>query len=52
VAVQGGTLSTARTTALTFTPENGQWKITGYDVSVTRQGAQVEGATTTTAVKK
>ena len=37
---------------VTFTPENGQWKITGYDVSVTRQGAQVEGDSTTTAVTK
>lgn len=49
---QGGTLSTACTMALTFTHENGQWKITGYDVSVTRQGAQVEGDSTTTAVTK
>jgi hypothetical protein len=52
VAVQGGTLNTTRSIALTFTPENGQWKITGYDISVTRQGAQVEGNPTTTAVKK
>jgi hypothetical protein len=47
--VEGGTLNTARTIALTFTPDNGQWKITGYDVSLTRQGAQVEGSTTATA---
>jgi hypothetical protein len=49
VGVEGGTLNTARTIALTFTPENGEWKITGYDVSLTRQGAQVEGSTTSTA---
>ena len=46
--VDGGTLNTARTIALTFTPDNG-WKITGYDVTLTRQGAQVEGSTTGTA---
>jgi hypothetical protein len=46
--VEGGTLNTARTIALTFTPDNG-WKITGYDVTLTRQGAQVEGSTTGTA---
>jgi hypothetical protein len=49
--VEGGTLTTARTIALTFTPENGAWKITGYDVALTRQGAQVEGSTTSTAKK-
>jgi len=48
VGVAGGTLNAARTIALTFTPENGEWKITGYDVSLTRQGAQVEGSTTST----
>jgi hypothetical protein len=48
--VEGGTLNTARTIALTFTPDNG-WKITGYDVTLTRQGAQVEGSTTGTAKK-
>src|SRR5437660_629571 len=48
--VEGGTLNTARTIALTFTPDNG-WKITGYDVTLTRQGAQVEGSTTGTANK-
>jgi hypothetical protein len=48
VGVDGGTMNTARTTALTFAADNG-WKITGYDVSVTRQGAQVEGPATTTA---
>ena len=48
--VEGGTLNTARTIALTFTPDNG-WKITGYDVTLTRQGAQVEGSTTETAKK-
>jgi hypothetical protein len=48
VGVDGGTLNTARTVALTFVPDNG-WKITGYDVSVTRQGAQVEGSTTSAA---
>jgi hypothetical protein len=51
VGVDGGTLNTARTIALTFTPENGEWKITGYDVSLTRQGAQVEGSTTSTVKK-
>jgi hypothetical protein len=49
--VKGGTLNTARTIALTFTPENGQWKITGYDVSLTRQGPQAEGSTTSTVKK-
>jgi len=49
VGVEGGTMNTERTIALTFAPENGPWKITGYDVSVTRQGAQVEGSTTATA---
>lgn len=42
VAVKGGPLQTVRTVALTFTPDGGQWKITGYDASVTRQGAQVD----------
>jgi hypothetical protein len=51
VGVQGGTMSTARSIALTFAPGNGSWKITGYDVSVTRQGAQVEGSTTATATQ-
>jgi hypothetical protein len=49
VGVQGGTLNTARTIAFTYAPDNGTWKITGYDVGVTRQGAQVEGSTTTAA---
>jgi len=48
--VEGGTLNTSRTIALTFTTDNG-WKITGYDVTLTRQGAQVEGSTTGTAKK-
>jgi hypothetical protein len=48
--VDGGTLNTARTIALTFTPDNG-WKVTGYDVTLTRQGAGVEGSTTGTAKK-
>jgi len=48
--VDGGTLNTSRTIALTFTPDSG-WKITGYDVTLTRQGAQVEGSTTGTAKK-
>jgi hypothetical protein len=48
--VEGGTLNTARAIALTFTPDDG-WKITGYDVTLTRQGAQVEGSTTGTAKK-
>jgi hypothetical protein len=45
VGVEGGMLNTGRTIALTLTPDNG-WKIIGYDVTVTRQGAQVEGSTT------
>jgi hypothetical protein len=49
VEVEGGTLNTARTIAMTFAPDGGPWKITGYDVSVTRQGAQVEGSTTSAA---
>jgi hypothetical protein len=40
VGVQGGTLKTTRTVALTMTPEAG-WKITGYDVGVIREGAGV-----------
>jgi hypothetical protein len=52
VAVAGGTLTTSRTTALTFAPDSGQWKITGYDVTVTRQGAPVEGSPATTAAKR
>jgi hypothetical protein len=40
VGVKGGTLKTARTIALTMTPESG-WKITGYDVGVIREGAGV-----------
>jgi hypothetical protein len=51
VGVEGGTITTARTIALTFAPDNASWKITGYDVSVTRQGAQVEGSTTSVAKK-
>lgn len=51
VGVKGGTMNTARSIALTFAPDNGPWKITGYDVSVTRQGAQVEGSTTATATQ-
>jgi hypothetical protein len=42
VGVEGGTLATTRVIAMTFAPENGQWKITSYDVTVSRQGAQVE----------
>jgi hypothetical protein len=42
VGVKGGTLKTARSISLTFTPENGQWKITGYDTSVIREGAEVD----------
>jgi len=52
VGVAGGTMSTARSISLTFAPDNGPWKITGYDVSVTRQGAQVEGSTATTTAKR
>jgi hypothetical protein len=51
VGVEGGTMNTARTITLTFAPDNGTWKITGYDVSVTRQGAQVEGSTTAAATQ-
>jgi hypothetical protein len=42
VGVKGGELQTARGIALTFSSEGGQWKITGYDLSVTRQGAEVD----------
>jgi len=42
VVVKGGALQTARTVALTFAPEGGVWKITGYDATVSRQGAQVD----------
>ena len=42
VVVKGGALQTVRTVALTFAPEGGVWKITGYDASVSRQGAQVD----------
>jgi hypothetical protein len=49
IGVEGGTLAITREIALTFTPENGQWKITGYDVSVNRQGAQVDVPTSAAA---
>jgi hypothetical protein len=42
VGVKGGTLKTTRSISLTFAPENGQWKITGYDTSVIREGAEVD----------
>jgi hypothetical protein len=42
VGVKGGTLKTGRSIALTLAPEGGAWKITGYDVSVIREGAEVE----------
>jgi hypothetical protein len=42
IGVTGGPLQIARSIALTLSSEGGQWKITGYDVSVTRQGAEVE----------
>jgi hypothetical protein len=42
VGVSSGTLKTVRITALTVVPEGGAWKITGYDVGVVREGAQVE----------
>lgn len=42
IGVTGGALQTARSLALTLSSEGGQWKITGYDVSVSRQGAEVE----------
>ena len=42
VGVKGGTLKAARNIAVTFAPENGQWKITGYDMSLTREGAEVD----------
>lgn len=48
VGVQGGTLKTTRSIALMLSPEGGQWKITGYDVGVIREGAQV-GVPTATA---
>ena len=51
VGVQGGTLTTSRSIALTFSPDNGQWKITGYDVTVARQGAGVEVPTSTAATQ-
>jgi hypothetical protein len=47
VGVSGGALQTARSIALTFSSEGGQWKITGYDVAVTRQGAEVDVPTAT-----
>jgi hypothetical protein len=49
VGVEGGTLATTRDIALTFAPESGVWKITGYDVSVNRQGAQVDLPTSAAA---
>jgi hypothetical protein len=42
VGVKGGVLTTQRAIALTLVPEGGQWKITGYDVYVNRQGAEVD----------
>lgn len=42
VGVKGGALQTARHIALTFSSEGGQWRITAYDVSVARQGAEVD----------
>jgi hypothetical protein len=47
VGVMGGALQTARSIALTLNPEGGVWKITAYDVSVNRQGAEVEVPTAT-----
>ncbi|HMF82562.1 MAG TPA: hypothetical protein VKI01_04755 [Acidimicrobiia bacterium] len=51
VGVEGGTMNTTRAISLTFAPDNGPWKITSYDVAVTRQGAQVEGSPTAAASK-
>jgi hypothetical protein len=42
VGVNGGLLKTARTLALTLGREGGPWRITGYDVSVNREGAEVD----------
>jgi hypothetical protein len=47
VGVKGGTLKTTRTVALTVVPEGGQWKITGYDVGVIREGAEADVPTAT-----
>ena len=49
VGVKGGILKTVRTNALTVVPEGGAWKITGYDVGVIREGAQVEVPSATAA---
>jgi len=42
VVVKTGVLATTRNVALTFSSEGGPWRITGYDLSVTRQGAEVD----------
>jgi hypothetical protein len=42
VGVKDGLLKTGRNITLTLVPEGGQWKITGYDVYVSRQGAEVD----------
>jgi hypothetical protein len=42
VVVKTGVLATTRNIALTFSSEGGPWRITGYDLSVTRQGAEVD----------
>jgi hypothetical protein len=42
VGVKGGLLKTGRNIALTLVPEGGQWKITGYDVNLSREGAEVD----------
>ncbi|HEY3097110.1 MAG TPA: hypothetical protein VGK05_09735 [Acidimicrobiia bacterium] len=47
IGVKGGALQTARSIALTLSPESGTWKITGYDVTVNRQGAEVDVPTAT-----
>ncbi|HYU39218.1 MAG TPA: hypothetical protein VEM59_05185 [Acidimicrobiia bacterium] len=47
IGVKGGALQTARSIALTLSPESGAWKITGYDVTVNRQGAEVDVPTAT-----
>jgi hypothetical protein len=47
--VDGGTVTVARTAELTMVPEPEGWKITSYDVLVTRDGPGVEPTTTTAA---
>ncbi len=46
--VEGGRVTITRATELTMVPEGANWKITGYDVVLTRDGPGT-GTTTTTA---